>query len=231
VPSQDTLIGIAVIAILIISLGLHEMAHAAVANWRGDDTAKKLGRLTPNPIKHIDPVMTVALPLFLWFVLPALTGAPRMIFGGAKPVPVQTDRLYSRHRDMALVAIAGPLMNFALAFIGLMIFQGMRKWGSLEPTDMLGVILYQSAIYNILLGIFNLLPIPPLDGSRVVSYLLPESLRRSYNALERMGLLLVIAFVFLVPGTQDWLFASIREVYDVMAAAIDGIYGLGGKSK
>ncbi len=110
-PSQGTLIGVAVLAILVVSLGLHEMAHAAAAYWRGDDTAKKLGRMTPNPIKHIDPIMTVALPAFLWFVLPALTGAPRMIFGGAKPVPVVPSRLPSRHLALAIVARAGPLVN------------------------------------------------------------------------------------------------------------------------
>lgn len=225
-PTQETLIGIAVIAILIVSLGLHEMAHAAAAYWRGDDTAKRLGRLTPNPIKHIDPIMTVALPVFLWFVLPALTPAKPMIFGGAKPVPVVPDRLHSRHRDMALVALAGPLMNFLLAFLCLCLHESLRTWGSLHSSDALSSILRQGALYNVLLGVFNLVPIPPLDGSRVVAYLLPESLRRGYVALERFGLLLVIAFVFLVPGTQDWLLAQIREVYDVLAAAVEGLFGL-----
>lgn len=228
-PSQDTLIGIAVIAILIFSLGLHEMAHAAVANWRGDDTAKKLGRITVNPIKHIDPILTVALPLFLWFVLPALTGAPRMIFGGAKPVPVVPSKLHHRHRDMALVAIAGPIMNFALAFVCLLIHEGLRTWGGVHSKDAISSILRQGAFYNVLLGAFNLLPIPPLDGSRVVAYLLPEPFKPFYIGLERMGLLLVIAFVFLVPGTQDWLFARIYELYDVIAAAVDGVFSLGGK--
>lgn len=228
-PSQDTLIGIAVIAILIISLGLHEMAHAAVASWRGDDTAKKLGRITVNPIKHMDPILTVALPLFLWFVLPALTGAPRMIFGGAKPVPVVPGRLHHRHRDMALVAIAGPIMNFALAFLLLVLHEALRKWGGVHSRDMISPILTMSAYYNVLLGAFNLLPIPPLDGSRVVAYLLPSALRPAYVSLERMGLLLVVAFVFLVPGTQEWLIARIDQVYHGFATAVVGLYGLGGK--
>lgn len=226
VPTQDTLIGIAVIAILIVSLGLHEMAHAASAYWRGDDTAKKLGRLTPNPIKHIDPFLTIGLPVFLWFILPALTGAPRMIFGGAKPVPVVPSKLHSRHRDMAIVAIAGPLMNFALAFGLLMLHEGLREWGGVHSKDAISSILRQGAFYNVLLGAFNLLPIPPLDGSRVVAYLLPESLRPAFVALDRVGLFLVVAFVFLVPGTQEWLFARIYEAYDVIAAAVEGLYGL-----
>lgn len=230
-PSQDILIGIAVIAILVISLGLHEMAHAAAAAWRGDDTAKKLGRMTPNPIKHIDPVMTIALPVLLWFVLPALLGWPKMIFGGAKPVPVVMDRLRNRHRDMAIVALAGPVMNFLLAFLLLMLHEGLRTWGGLHSEDTFSSILRQGAFYNVLLGAFNMLPIPPLDGSRVVTYLLPSSLRPGYIALERFGLLLVIAFVFLVPGTQDWLFDRIYEAYDVIAAAVEGLYGLVPKSK
>lgn len=230
-PSQDTLIGIAVIAIIIFSLGLHEMAHAAAAYWRGDDTAKKLGRMTPNPIRHIDPVMTIALPVLLWFVLPAILGTPKMIFGGAKPVPVVMDKLHSRHRDMAIVAIAGPIMNFALAFLCLFLHEALRTWGGLHSEDALSSILRQGAFYNVLLGAFNLLPIPPLDGSRVVTYLLPEPLRPGYIALERFGLLLVMAFVFVVPGTQEWLFDRIYEAYDVTAAAVDGVFSLVGKSK
>ncbi len=212
------------VAILIVSLGLHEMAHAAVAFWRGDDTAKKLGRMTPNPIKHIDPIMTVALPLFLWFVVPMFTGGHRFIFGGAKPVPVVPSRLKSRHRDMALVAIAGPLMNFALAFLCLLVHEALRTWGGMTHTQMGSKILLQGAFYNVLLGVFNLLPIPPLDGSRVVAYLLPESLRPSYVALERMGLLLVVAFIFVIPGTQDWLFARIKEAYDGVVMSVDWIF-------
>ena len=230
-PSQDTLIGIAVIAILIISLGLHEMAHAAAAYWRGDDTAKKLGRMTPNPIKHIDPVMTIALPVLLWFVLPAILGTTPMIFGGAKPVPVVMDKLHSRHRDMAIVALAGPVMNFFLAFLCLIVHEGLRTWGGLHSSDAVSSILRQGALYNVLLGAFNMLPIPPLDGSRVVTFLLPQTLRPSYISLERFGLLLVMAFVFVVPGTQEWLFARIYEVYDVIAAAVNGIYSLVPKSK
>lgn len=225
-PSQDTLIGIAVIVILIISLGLHEMAHAAAAYWRGDDTAKKLGRMTPNPIKHIDPVMTIALPVMLWFVLPALLGWRPMIFGGAKPVPVVMDRLRSRHRDMAIVALAGPAMNFLLAFLCLFLHEGLRTWGGMHSDHAASSILRPAAFYNVLLGAFNMLPIPPLDGSRVVTYLLPKPLRPGYVALERVGLLLVIAFVFMVPGTQEWLFARIKEAYDVITEAVLGIFSL-----
>ena len=160
------------------------MAHAAAAYWRGDDTAKKLGRMTPNPIKHVDPVMTIALPLMLWFVLPALLGWPKMIFGGAKPVPVAMDRLHSRHRDMAIVAVAGPVTNFLLAFLCLFLHEGLRTWGGLHSEDVLSSILRQGAFYNVLLGAFNMLPIPPLDGSRIVTYLLPGPIRSAYVGLE-----------------------------------------------
>ena len=227
-PSQDTLIGIAVIAILIFSLGLHEMAHAAAAYWRGDDTAKKLGRMTPNPIKHIDPVMTIALPVLLWFVLPALLGTPKMIFGGAKPVPVVMDKLHSRHRDMAIVAIAGPVMNFFLAFLCLVIHQAFWTWGGLKEGDALSLILLQGAFYNVLLGVFNMLPIPPLDGSRVLTFLLPPRLRPSFIALERFGLLLVIGAVFLIPGGQKELLRGISKVYDVVAMAVEWLFSFVG---
>ena len=226
-PSQEIITGIAVIVILIVSLGLHEMAHAAAANWCGDDTAKQLGRLTVNPIKHIDPVMTIALPAFLWFVLPALTGAPKMIFGGAKPVPVVPSRLRHRHRDMAIVAVAGPLMNFAIALGLLLVHRVLDVTDVMNPQTadgdrtMASLILTQGAFYNVLLGLFNLIPIPPLDGSRIVAYLLPGPMRQPYVALERVGLLLVIAFVFMVPGTQEWLFQAIREVYYAMGDLVE----------
>ncbi|MEM8710677.1 MAG: site-2 protease family protein, partial [Planctomycetota bacterium] len=178
-------------------------------------------------IKHIDPIMTIALPAFLWFVVPLMTGGDRFIFGGAKPVPVVPDRLKSRHRDMAIVAVAGPLMNFALAFLCLALHKALQRWTGLDSSDALSSILRQGAFYNVLLGAFNLLPIPPLDGSRVVAYLLPASIRPSYVALERMGLLLVVAFVFVVPGTQDWLFARIYEAYDGLATSVEWLFALG----
>lgn len=211
--------GVFVVVGVILSLTVHEWAHALVADRRGDRTPRELGRLTLNPIKHIHPVLTVLLPAFLWFVLPAITGGPRLIFGGAKPVPVVPENLRHRHRDMALVAAAGPLSNLVIAFALLAAEQVIEvQFGSANLRLMRSIML-NVAMFNVLLLLFNLLPIPPLDGSRIVAYLLPGPVRRPYQALDRIGLLLVIAFVFLIPGTQNWLSDQLVTAYDALRAA------------
>lgn len=214
--NDEVLIGVAMIASLVIALSLHEWAHALVATWRGDTTAKDLGRLTINPVKHVHPVMTLALPAFLWFVLPRIAGTPPMIFGGAKPVPVVDANLKKPARDMMLVAIAGPLTNLVLAVVGLVALQAIDSRGELDQDDLVVRMLVQFVYFNVLLTVFNLVPIPPLDGSRVASYLLPP-LRPLFRALQFWGLFLVFAFVFLVPGAQEWLFDRMGDLYAALA--------------
>ena len=124
-PPEKYIVGAALVAILIFALALHEAAHAAVANWCGDDTAKRLGRVTLNPIKSIDPVLTILLPGLLFFVLPALLGTPPLMFGGAKPVPVNVGRLRSPYRDMMWVALAGPATNLILALLSMALLKGL----------------------------------------------------------------------------------------------------------
>lgn len=217
--SQDTWVGIGGIGSLILALSLHEYAHARVATWRGDTTAKDLGRLTVNPLKHIHPVLTVLLPAFLWFGLPLL-GLPRMLFGGAKPVPVVEQNLKSPSRDMVLVAIAGPAMNFVLALGCLAVIEGLRRYGGFDmKNDLLILILREAVEFNILLTVFNLLPIPPLDGSRVLSFLVPP-LRPLFGYLQGVGIVLVLAFVFLVPGASAKMNDGMFLLYKWMAGVV-----------
>lgn len=231
--SDQVLIGIAMIVSLAIALSIHEWAHAVVATWRGDNTARDEGRLTINPIAHIHPVMTIALPAFLWFVLPAIAGTPPMIFGGAKPVPVVESNLKSPARDMMLVAAAGPLTNFVLALLGLVAFKVMDLNGMVLRGNealnqpVLVEMVIQFAYFNVLLTVFNLVPIPPLDGSRIASYLLPP-LRPVFRLLEFWGLFLVFGAVFLVPGFQEWLFARMGDLYAEMRGWIQWVFNLVG---
>ena len=224
--SDDTIVGIARVLILIFALGLHEMAHAWVANKCGDDTAKRLGRITPNPIKHIDPFLTIILPGLLFFVLPRLLGTPPLIFGGAKPVPVVMSTLRHPYRDKMWVAIAGPATNFALAFLSLVLLKAGLVWFDLSTRDVVARILIGSVQFNVLLTVFNLLPIPPLDGSRVMTYVLPNALRRPYMSLGFIGIPLIFGIVFFVPGAQDTLIRWMDAVYDWMASVVEGLFGL-----
>jgi Zn-dependent protease len=214
-------IGIAlVLALLVLSLGIHEAAHGWVALQRGDTTARDLGRITLNPVPHIDPFMTILLPLLMLY-----SSGGSMLFGGAKPVPVNYYNLRNPLRDMALVAIAGPLSNFLLGAFFFLCWKVVVVELGVWDDDMLGAKVLAGAIhFNLLLAAFNLLPIPPLDGSRVLTWILPEGLREGYAALERWGLYLVVLFVFLVPGVRDF----VRSSMDGMLRAIEFGVTLGG---
>lgn len=211
-------VAIPFIGFLILSLGIHEAAHAWVANLRGDDTAKLMGRMTINPWPHIDPFMTVALPLLLF-----LGSNGTMLFGGAKPVPVIAPRLKNPLRDMMLVAIAGPLSNFLLAFV----FAGAdllcRSRFGYESAEVLPSVLQRAAAVNVVLLIFNMIPIPPLDGSRVMTWLMPASLREPYNRLGSIGILLVMLLMFsglLGPVLRSSVLPVLDFVYDTTAKVI-----------
>ena len=186
--NQKTAVIVLVIGFLILSLALHEYGHAWVAFRCGDTTARDMGRLTLNPIAHIDPIMTVLLPVFLFLT----TG---FIFGGAKPVPVASWNLRKPLRDMMFVALAGPAVNLILAFVFGIAWKLAVYVFEVDPSSVLAVVLKQSVRFNVLLTAFNMIPIPPLDGSRVLAYLLPASLRDSYQALERFGMIIVFALI------------------------------------
>ena len=168
------------LVIILFSMVLHELSHGLVAYWLGDTTAKDDGRLTLNPLKHLDPFMSVLLPMVLYFM-----NAP--VFGGAKPVPVDSRNLKGKEWGMALVALAGPLMNFILAFIGFLVF---RFCGYSD-------IAVQFVWINLGFMIFNLLPIPPLDGSRLLYAIAPDGVRRFLEPMETYGVFLVYMLILL----------------------------------
>ncbi len=201
-----------VVGFLILSLGIHEASHAYVA-WRcGDSTARDMGRMTLNPIAHIDPFLTIILPALM-----ALAGQPP--FGGAKPVPVSYHRLRHPLRDMALVALAGPVSNFLLAIVFAVAFKLCIVYGHYSVHTAVIQVLFWSMLANAQLAAFNLLPIPPLDGSRVMTWLLPAPLRAGYMMFERFGIILVFVLIRFVPAVQHAVLQMVNGIW----WAIDGL--------
>lgn len=180
-----------VLTVILFSMTLHEVMHGVMAYWLGDDTAKLEGRLTLNPTKHIDPFLTIGLPLFL-VVTSFLSGGSTPIFGGAKPVPFNPNRVKYDEWGAALVALAGPLTNFIIAFLvfGLYVVLG-------GPSGILGQFLTTAVFVNLGFFVFNMIPIPPLDGSRVIYALAPDFVRRGMEAIEQYGIVFVFAIVLL----------------------------------
>jgi Zn-dependent protease len=192
---------IPLLLIILVSLSFHEAAHAWTANRLGDPTARSLGRLTLNPLAHIDWFGTVLFPLLMYFL-------GLIPFGWAKPVPVDARNLRHPRRDFAVVALAGPVSNLILA-------AGAAVLLSLLPTSQAGElvwwILYVTLTINVLLAVFNMLPIPPLDGGNVLAGVVPESVARLIDAMRPYGFLILIALLYLgVIGTivapiQRWI--------------------------
>lgn len=198
--------------VILVSMMLHELAHGLVAYWLGDDTAKLEGRLTLNPLKHLDPVLSLLMPLLLF-----LSGGP--IFGGAKPVPINTRNLKHGEWGMALVAIAGPITNFLLAFIAFLIgyFSGWLMDGRI-----IGTICGDFVMINLGFGIFNLIPIPPLDGSRVIYAMMPEPIQNLMEVMERWGIIIVMVVVVVFPGVISTIMTG------AMAGILDAFYWIVG---
>ena len=176
---------------------LHEISHGVVALWCGDDTAKRAGRLTLNPLPHVDPFGSIILP-----AMGALAGLP--ILGFAKPVPVNPGRMRHPRRDMVLVGLAGPTTNLLLMAIAALIARVLVHNGGTvastidsEGADLLINIVFAFAVVNLLLGLFNLLPIPPLDGSALVERLLPESWLPAWYRFRPYGLLVLLVLVLM----------------------------------
>ena len=177
---------IILIAVLLFSIIVHEVAHGFVAYKRGDSTAKLLGRLTLNPIYHIDIFGSIILPAVLM-----LTGAP--VFGWAKPVPINMYNLKNPKTDMVLVSLAGITANFLLAVCaGILMFVIRTFFANVDIMVSMYVIFQYIIVINIVLGIFNLIPIPPLDGSRVVLFLLPREMAQKYAQIEKYGFWIIL---------------------------------------
>ncbi len=182
---------------VLFAITLHEVAHGWVANKLGDSTSKMLGRLTINPIKHIDPIGTIALPIGMVVMSLATIGTP-MAFGWAKPIPVNTRNLKQPRRDMAIVAIAGPLSNLIMAVFWTLVMiitmnvisdEGIAR--GFYTMSQIGV------VFNLILMVLNLLPLPPLDGGRVLAGLVPRSTADMLDRIEPYGFMILIALLFL----------------------------------
>lgn len=181
-----------VLVVILVSMTLHEAMHAFMGYFLGDDTAKAEGRLTLNPLKHIDPFMTLLLPLLL-----AMLGLP--IFGGARPVPFNPQRVRHGEWGAAFVALAGPLTNLFLAFLafGVGVVSGVITSGGLIQNTLVGQIISLVVLVNLGFFVFNMLPLPPLDGSRVLYALAPESVRRGMEWIERYGVMVVFIIIMI----------------------------------
>jgi len=183
---------IVVLIVILLSMTIHEAMHAFMGYVLGDNTAKEEGRLTLNPIRHIDPVMTILLPLIM-----VILHAP--VFGGAKPVPFNPNRVRFGDWGAALVALSGPITNLIIAFIvfGVGVFSGViNNTGAVQST-IFGLIISTAVSVNLGFFVFNMLPIPPLDGSRILYAVAPDSIRGVMQKIEQNGILLVMIIVVL----------------------------------
>ena len=197
---------------VVVAIILHEISHGVVALWFGDRTAREAGRLSLNPIRHVDPVGTIILPgiLILMSVFGVGSG---VVFGYAKPVPIDPSRLRSPRHQLLAISLAGPLTNILLAVVGGLL---LRAAGSLQSIPLLQVA-FPWVLVNVFIAAFNLLPLPPLDGSEVIAWLLPEGARKSFRTAERfaMPLLLVLVLVFprflfgIVEPVATWLLSAV----------------------
>jgi len=209
----DVLLVLYILVTLVPAVVLHELSHGLVADRLGDSTPRAMGRLTVNPIRHVDPFGTVVLPGLL--ILPYLFGrGTNPIFGYAKPMPINPTNLRNPDRQMMAIALAGPVTNLILAVLGALAlrFVGLAGGGL---SDFLGV----WVLLNVLLAVFNIMPIPPLDGSKVLARFLPPRARQVYQSWEPYGALFMLVIFFLVPGV---IFAIVEPIVSGLVSLLVG---------
>lgn len=200
---------------LIFAITIHEAAHGFIAKYRGDDTAYKLGRVTLNPVSHIDPIGTIIVP-GLMLITSFASGFP-FIFGWAKPVPINYNNLKNPKIDIAIVAIAGPLANFLMAIIWAIV----AKYVTLHPYIQ-GMAFYGIMI-NVILMVLNLLPIPPLDGSKVLTSFLPKDIAYKYNSLQKYGFYILLALILIPVNGSNLLFFIMKPFINIIINIIQAI--------
>ncbi|MBE0477576.1 site-2 protease family protein [Candidatus Aerophobetes bacterium] len=201
---------ISVVVILFFSIILHEIAHGLMAERHGDPTARIMGRITLNPLPHIDPVGTVLLPAIM--IIMNLFGGALPIFGWAKPVPINPRNLNDPKKDMMWIALSGPGTNFAIAVFLALVYRLFAM-----PNTLAGVVLFYGTTVNLFLAFFNLIPIPPLDGSRILSGVLPEHLSYKLAQIEPFGF--IILLLLLVSGVLNYLFFALIRLSAVLTGA------------
>jgi Zn-dependent protease len=203
ITTEKLLLLLTLVPILLLSLTLHELAHGLVAYRLGDPTAKRMGRLSLNPIRHLDPIGTAMF--FITFLFSSF------VFGWAKPVPVSPYYFKNRQRGMALVGIAGPLTNFAIAIVFILTLNALR----LDSDSFLFLLFLLVFQVNVVLGIFNLIPVPPLDGSRVLGAFLPRDAYQKWVALDQYGMFIAILVLMVVvwSGILGWAVRGLTELF------------------
>ena len=202
----------------ILAITLHEAAHAFAAKALGDDTAQRMGRLSLNPLRHVDRVGTILLPGALLAVQLLTLGRVAVMFGWAKPVPVNAGCFRYPRQGMALVAAAGPAMNFLLAWLAALATHATDAMSG-EFAMTVGDFLDMFILTNLVLGLFNLLPIPPLDGGRIMVGILPENLAWQWARVERAGILIVLLGVVLLPQVLQ----QFGVAFDPVGAALGSV--------